>query len=34
MPFLENLGNEHGIEPICHELDIAPSTYYWHQQRR
>lgn len=18
----------------CHELDIAPSTYYWHQQRR
>ncbi len=34
MPFLENLSDEHGIEPICHELDIAPSTYYWHQQRR
>src|SRR5471030_1069651 len=34
MPFLENLGDKHGVEPICHELDIAPSTYYWHQQRR
>ena len=23
---------EHGVGPVCHELDIAPSTYYRHQQ--
>ncbi|MDU6435449.1 MAG: IS3 family transposase [Pantoea sp.] len=34
MPLLENLSGEHGVGPVCHELDIAPSTYYWHQQRR
>jgi hypothetical protein len=34
MPFLETLSGEHGVGPVSHELDIAPSTYYWHQQRR
>lgn len=34
MPLLENLSGEHGVGPVCHKLDIAPSTYYWHQQRR
>lgn len=34
MPLLENLSGEYGVGPVCHELDIAPSTYYWHQQRR
>ncbi|WP_404989520.1 IS3 family transposase [Cronobacter sakazakii] len=34
MPLLENLSGEHGVGPVCHELDIAPSTYYCHQQRR
>lgn len=34
MPLLENLSGEHGVGPVCHELDIVPSTYYWHQQRR
>lgn len=34
MPLLENLSGEHGVGPVCHELDIAPSTYYWHQQRQ
>ncbi|HHX3675495.1 TPA: IS3 family transposase [Klebsiella oxytoca] len=34
MPLLESLSGEHGVGPVCHELDIAPSTYYWHQQRR
>jgi putative transposase len=34
MPLLETLSGEHGVGPVCHELDIAPSTYYWHHQRR
>ena len=24
----------HGIEPICRQLAIAPSTYYRYQQQR
>lgn len=26
--------DEHGVGPVCHERDIAPSTYYRHQQHR
>jgi len=33
MPLLENLSSEHRVGPVCHVLDIATSTYYWHQQR-
>lgn len=31
---MEALRDEHGVGPVCHELDIAPSTYYRHQQHR
>ncbi|WP_437891884.1 IS3 family transposase [Phytobacter sp. V91] len=31
-PLVDALCNEHGVGPVCHELDIAPSTYYRHQQ--
>ncbi|WP_408606444.1 IS3 family transposase [Erwinia typographi] len=31
-PLVDALRNEHGVGPVCHELDIAPSTYYRHQQ--
>lgn len=34
MPLMERLSGVHGVGPVCRELDIAPSTYYWHQQRR
>lgn len=34
MPLLENLSGEYEVVPVCHEPDIAPSTYYWHQQRQ
>lgn len=34
MPLVERLCGTHGVGPVCRELDIAPSTYYWHQQRR
>ncbi len=34
MPLMERLSGTHGVGPVCRELDIAPSTYYWHQQRR
>jgi Transposase and inactivated derivatives len=33
-PLVDTLRNEHGVGPVCHELDIAPSTYYRHQQHR
>jgi putative transposase len=33
MPLLNTLSSQHGVGPICQELAIAPSTYYWHQQR-
>ncbi|RSB22723.1 IS3 family transposase [Enterobacter cloacae] len=31
-PLVDTLRDEHGVGPVCHELDIAPSTYYRHQQ--
>ncbi|MNV44230.1 hypothetical protein D3C71_1359810 [compost metagenome] len=31
---MQRLSGTHGVGPVCRELDIAPSTYYWHQQRR
>nr|ULG19897.1 transposase [Yersinia frederiksenii] len=34
MPLMQRLSGTHGVGPVCRELDIAPSTYYWHQQRR
>lgn len=34
MPLLQKLSSEHGVGPVCLELDIAPSTYYWHRQRQ
>ncbi|WP_395858562.1 IS3 family transposase [Affinibrenneria salicis] len=33
-PLVNTLRNEHGVGPVCRELDIAPSTYYRHQQHR
>lgn len=34
MPLLDILSGSHGVGPVCHELDIAPSTYYRHQEQR
>jgi len=34
MPLLGTLSERHGVGPVCHELDIAPSTYYRHQNYR
>lgn len=34
MPLVNTLRDEHGVGPVCHELDIAPSTYYRHQHHR
>ncbi|MBH0571042.1 IS3 family transposase, partial [Salmonella enterica] len=34
MPLLEMLNSKYGVGPVCHELDIAPSTYYWHRTRQ
>ena len=34
MPLMERLSGAHGVGPVCRELNIAPSTYYWHQQRQ
>lgn len=31
---MDALRDEYGVGPVCHELDIAPSTYYRHQQHR
>ena len=33
MPLMQRLSGTHGVGPVCRELDIAPSTYYWYQQR-
>ncbi|MCD9134157.1 IS3 family transposase [Escherichia coli] len=33
-PLVDILRGAHGVGPVCHELDIAPSTYYRHQQHR
>jgi len=29
--FIDEHRNEHGVEPICKQLPIAPSTYYEHK---
>jgi putative transposase len=31
---VDTLRNEHGVGPVCQELDIAPSTYYRYQHHR
>jgi putative transposase len=31
--FIEEHRYEHGVEPICRELQVAPSTYYAHRSR-
>jgi len=32
--FIDTHRGEHGVEPICEELQIAPSTYYEHKARQ
>ena len=32
--FIDDHREEHGIEPICQQLQIAPSTYYAHKARQ
>lgn len=34
MPLIDSLSFEHGVESVCRELAIAPSTFYWYRQRR
>nr|WP_279077888.1 IS3 family transposase [Hafnia alvei] len=34
MPLIDSLSFEHRVESVCRELAIAPSTFYWHRQRR
>ncbi|ECP1951325.1 IS3 family transposase [Salmonella enterica subsp. enterica serovar Javiana] len=34
MLFLGTLCERHGVGPVCHELDIAPSTYYSNKNHR
>ena len=31
--FIDEHRGEHGVEPICKQLPIAPSTYYEHKSR-
>ena len=31
--FIDDFRDEHGVEPICAQLPIAPSTYYEHKSR-
>jgi putative transposase len=31
--FIDENRNDHGVEPICHQLPKAPSTYYNHKAR-
>ncbi|MCU1612688.1 MAG: mobile element protein [Frankiales bacterium] len=31
--FIDAHREEHGVEPICEELQVAPSTYYAHRTR-
>ncbi len=31
--FVDEHRKEHGVEPICEQLPIAPSTYYEHKHR-
>ncbi|RAP67238.1 hypothetical protein ACZ87_03983 [Candidatus Erwinia dacicola] len=30
MPLME----QHGVEPVCQELHIAPETYYWQRKQQ
>ena len=32
--FVDAYRDEHGVEPICRVLEIAPSTYHAHARRR
>ncbi len=32
--FIDQHRSEHGVEPICAVLPIAPATYYAHKARR
>ena len=34
MAFIDAHRDEYGIEPICRELPIAPSSYYEHKARQ
>lgn len=34
MPLPDTLSKRHGVGAVYHELDIAPSTYYRHQEQR
>lgn len=34
MPLLDPLCSEHGVGPVCHELNIAPSTYYRYREHQ
>ena len=31
--FIDENRNDHGVEPICQQLPMAPSTYYNHKAR-
>ncbi|ENG83788.1 and chromosomal integration site domain protein, partial [Escherichia coli 178200] len=30
-PLVDTLRGAHGVGPVCHELAVAPSTYYRHR---
>ena len=34
IPFVDAYRDDHGVEPICRVLEIAPSTYHAHARRR
>lgn len=34
MPLLDSLRGEHGVGSVCHELNIAPSTYYRYREHQ
>lgn len=34
MPLLDSLRSEHWVGPVCHELNIAPSTYYRYREHQ
>lgn len=31
--FIDAYRDEHGVEPICQQLPLSVSTYYWHKER-
>ncbi len=33
MPFIDEHREVYGVEPICRQVAIAPSTYYEHKAR-